>query len=84
MQNKAGKGFDVGELLSETGKAGEKALPLMAQARKEARAGQIAAGQYALGAKEDRAAKAISLDEAETNISWQSVRSWIRNELELK
>ena len=24
MQNKAGKGFDVGELLSETGKAGEK------------------------------------------------------------
>ena len=37
MQNKAGKGFNVGELLSETGKAGEKALPLMAQARKEAR-----------------------------------------------
>lgn len=65
MQNKAGKGFDVGELLSETGKAGEKALPLMAQARKEAREAQIAAGQYALGAtKEDRAARAKSLDEA--------------------
>ena len=30
MQNKAGKGFNVGKLLSETGKAGEKALPLMA------------------------------------------------------
>ena len=65
MQNKAGKGFDVGELLSETGKAGEKALPLMAQARKEAREAQIAAGQYALGAsKEDRLARAKSLDEA--------------------
>ena len=65
MQNKAGKGFDVGELLSETGKAGEKALPLMAQARKEAREAQIAAGQYALGAtKEDKAARAKSLDEA--------------------
>ena len=48
MQNKAGKGFDVGEILSETGKAGEKALPLMAEARKEARQGQFAAGQYAL------------------------------------
>ena len=65
MQNKAGKGFDVGALLSETGKAGEKALPLMAQARKEAREAQIAAGQYALGAtKEDRAARAKALDEA--------------------
>jgi len=65
MQNKAGKGFDVGALLSETGRAGEKALPLMAQARKEAREAQIAAGQYALGAtKEDRAARAKSLDEA--------------------
>ena len=48
MQNKAGKEFDVGEILSETGEAGEKALPLMAEARKEARQGQFAAGQYAL------------------------------------
>lgn len=37
----------------------------MAQARKEAREAQIAAGQYALGAsKEDRLARAKSLDEA--------------------
>ena len=48
MQNKAGKGFNVGRLLSEVGAAGEKALPLMESARKEARAGQLAAGQYAL------------------------------------
>ncbi len=48
MQNKAGKGFNVGKLLSETGKAGEKALPLIQEARKEARQAQIAAGKYAL------------------------------------
>jgi len=48
MQNKAGKGFNVGNILSEVGAAGEKALPLMEAARKEARQGQLAAGQYAL------------------------------------
>ena len=48
MQNKAGKGFNVGNILSEVGAAGEKALPLMEAARKEARAGKLAAGQYAL------------------------------------
>ncbi len=48
MQNKAGKGFNVGRMLSEVGAAGEKALPLMEQARKEAREAQVAAGKYAL------------------------------------
>ena len=56
MQNKAGKGFNVGKMLSEVGAAGEKALPLMEKARQEARAGQLAAGQYALG--ESKAADA--------------------------
>jgi gas vesicle protein len=56
MQNKAGKGFNVGNMLSEVGAAGEKALPLMEKARQEARAGQLAAGQYALG--ESKAADA--------------------------
>ena len=28
MQNKAGKGFNVGNMLSSVGEAGEKALPL--------------------------------------------------------
>jgi hypothetical protein len=49
MQNKAGKGFNVGKMLSSVGEAGEKALPLMERARQEARANQLAAGQYALG-----------------------------------
>ena len=48
MQNKAGKGFNVGKILSETGAAGEKALPLMIQAKKDAKASQIAAGRFAL------------------------------------
>ena len=48
MQNKAGKGFDVGKMLSAVGEAGEKAMPLMAEARKEAKASQVAAGKYAL------------------------------------
>lgn len=48
MQNKAGKGFNVGQMLSEVGAAGEKALPLMIQAKKDAKASQIAAGRFAL------------------------------------
>jgi len=65
MQNKAGKGFNVGNLLSETGKAGEKALPLIQEARKEARQAQIAAGKYALDAtKEATSLRTKSLDEA--------------------
>lgn len=49
MQNRAGKGFNVGNMLRSIGEAGEAAMPALAEARKEARAGQLAAGQYALG-----------------------------------
>jgi len=48
MQNKAGKGFDVGKILDSVGKAGEAAMPSLAEARKEARAGQLAGGKFAL------------------------------------
>lgn len=48
MQNKAGKGFDVGKMLDSVGQAGEKAMPLLAEAKKEARAAQVAGGKYAL------------------------------------
>jgi hypothetical protein len=56
MQNKAGKGFNVGKMLSAVGEAGEKAMPIMAEARKEARAAQVAAGKYALQEKASAAA----------------------------
>ena len=48
MQNKAGKGFNVGRMLSEVGRAGEKALPKLEAARKTAKAERVAAGKYAL------------------------------------
>lgn len=62
MQNKAGKGFNVGNMLSAVGKAGSEAQPLMIQARKEARAAQLAGGKYALDQKaKDRADRAASI-----------------------
>ena len=48
MQNRAGSGFNVGRILSEAGKAGEKALPMFQEAKKEAKAATAAAGKYAL------------------------------------
>ena len=48
MQNKAGKGFNVGRILGEVGKAGEKALPKLEAAKKEAKVGAAQAGKYAL------------------------------------
>jgi len=48
MQNRAGKGFDVGKIFNAVGEAGEKALPALTAAKAEARANQVAAGKYAL------------------------------------
>jgi hypothetical protein len=48
MQNKAGKGFNIGKMLSEVGRAGEKALPALEKAKQTARQGVLAAGKYAL------------------------------------
>ena len=60
MQNKAGKGFDVGEMLSAVGGAGEKALPELTKARSEARAVRAKAGEYALGRKKEDQAAAMN------------------------
>jgi len=49
MQNKAGKDFNVSKILKETAVAGEEALPALDKATANAKAGQLAAGQYALG-----------------------------------
>jgi len=57
MQNKAGKGFNVGRMLGAVGEAGEKALPELTKARSEARALRAKAGQFAMSRKkEDEAA----------------------------
>lgn len=58
MQNKAGRDFDVGNILKATGEAGEKAMPAFAKAKSEARALRAKAGEYALGKRDayDKAA----------------------------
>ncbi len=48
MQNRAGKGFNVGKMLSSVGEAGAKAQPYIIKASEEAKAAQLAAGKYAL------------------------------------
>ena len=49
MQNRAGKGFNIGKILNAAGVAGEKAMPYIAKASSEAKAASLAAGKYALG-----------------------------------
>ena len=44
MQNRAGKGFNLSNILGEVGRAGGTS----GEAAKEARAGQMAAGKFAL------------------------------------
>lgn len=59
MQNRAGKGFNVGRLLSEFGKAGEKAMPELIAAKNEAKQNRLLAGKYALESRsKDRATAA--------------------------
>ena len=48
MQNKAGKGFNLSNILTSVGEAGESAMPAFQKAKDDARAGQVAAGKYAL------------------------------------
>ena len=48
MQNKAGKGFNVGKMLSSVGEAGDAAMPELAAARKEAKQASLSAGKFAL------------------------------------
>ncbi len=57
MQNKAGKGFNVGKMLQSVGEAGDKALPALTKAKAEAKKAGLAAGQYALTAKNSDKAK---------------------------
>lgn len=56
MQNRAGKGFNVGKILNAVGQAGEKALPALEKAKTKAQTAALAAGKYALQSRgSDRA-----------------------------
>lgn len=63
MQNKAGKGFDVGNILSSVGEAGEKAMPALEKARANAKAIRAKAGEYALGRKKEDQAAAMNREQ---------------------
>ena len=70
MQNRAGKGFNLSNIIGAAGEAGQKALPLFEKARQEARAGQVAAGKFALQeTKADTVAKAAFLKEKRTALN---------------
>ena len=60
MQNKAGKGFNVGQILSEVGAAGEKAMPALAAARKEAKQTRIKAAEFAISRKDKDEAQMLN------------------------
>ena len=65
MQNKAGKGFNVGKMLTSVGEAGDKALPALTKAKAEAKKAGLAAGQYALTARNsDRAKDEVNAEKA--------------------
>ena len=64
MQNRAGKGFNLSNIIGAAGEAGQKAMPLFEKAKAEARAGQVAAGKYALQeTKADRTAALATAQE---------------------
>ena len=61
MQNKAGKGLNVGKMLESVGEAGDKALPALEKAKERARQGALAGGKYALQTKSsDKAVRAAA------------------------
>jgi len=60
MQNRAGKGFDISNILRATGEAGEAAMPDFRKAVAEAKAIRAKAGSYALSQRESDQKKAMN------------------------
>ena len=69
MQNKAGKGFNVGKMLTSVGEAGDKAMPALQKAKTLAREGALAGGKYALQTQSADDAKRAAGAEAAMNRS---------------
>jgi len=80
MQNRAGKGFNVGNMLSAVGEAGEKAMPALSAARKEAKAARVAAGKYALG--QIKADEDVESAIAASELAFQ--REYLLKEMEMR
>ena len=69
MQNRAGKGFNVGRMLSAVGKAGSAALPALEKAKAKAQTAALAAGKYALESRASDKAKDEATKESLKNRS---------------
>jgi hypothetical protein len=69
MQNRAGKGFNVGKILNAVGQAGEKALPELEKAKNKAQTAALAAGKYALESRGSDRAKDEAVKESLKNRS---------------
>ena len=80
MKNRAGKGFNVGKMLSAVGEAGEKAMPALSAARKEAKAARVAAGKYALG--QIKADEDVESAIAASELAFQ--REYLLKEMEMR
>ena len=71
MQNKAGKGFNVGKMLQSVGEAGDKAMPALQRAKALAREGALAGGKYALQTQAaDEATRAAGAEKAMNRSSY--------------
>ena len=71
MQNKAGKGFNVGKMLTSVGEAGDKAMPALMKAKDRARQGALAGGKYALQTESaDKAARSAGAEKAMNRSSY--------------
>ena len=86
MQNRAGKGFNVGKLLNAVGQAGDKAMPYLREATKEAKAAQLASGKYALDkiAKGESATAAFNEEVRASADSWMLEKFKASNAIELE
>ena len=80
MQNRAGKRFNVGKILNAVGEAGEKAMPALSAARKEAKAARVAAGKYALG--QIKADEDVESAIAASELAFQ--REYLLKEMEMR
>jgi hypothetical protein len=82
MQNRAGKGFNVGRILNAVGEAGQAALPALMSAKQEAKQAQLLAGQYALQERKNDMANQRAAAQADKDFQRDLYLKWYDNQLD--
>lgn len=82
MQNRAGKGFNVGRMLSSVGEAGQAAMPYLTAAKKEAKENRLLAGQYALEQEQSRLAREAATAKDANDFQQQMYLKWYESKLQ--